>query len=998
AAYAHQDLPLDHVIEALNPHRTLSHTPFTQIALTLQNTEGGHFDLPGLRVTAEGYAGAVARTDLGLSLHERFTGAGAPNGIQGTLEYDTALFDRTTAVLFAERLTRVLTAVSGEPDTRVSRVDVLSERERRDLLGTDADRPGEAAVATLPALFERQVRNTPHLPAVEAASGTQTYAELNAAANRLARVLVEHGAAPEQHVAVALPRSAQWVEAVLAVLKAGAVYVPLDPGHPPQRLATMLANVAPALLVTTRDDVARLPRTPGTTLILLDDDKVRSQCAKAPGTDLGDPDRAATLRSDHPAYVIHTSGSTGTPKGVVVTHAGIGALSAHQQADFDVSVDSRVLQLASSTFDVSVAELCLALLSGATLVVPEGLLAGAELGDVLATSRITHALVAPTALAEVPRRELPALTALITGGETLPRELAEFWARGRLLVNAYGPSEATCDVTFATIGSGDTAETRTIGRPIVGAWAHVLDRDLRPAPPGVTGEVYVSGLGVARGYLKDTATTASRFVADPYGAPGTRLYRTGDLALRRPDGVLEFRGRSDAQTKVRGFRIETGEVESAIRRCAGVTGVEVMVREDRPGDQRLVAYVSCESGPRASDPATLHTLITEQLPNYMVPSDFVMVSDWPRTPHGKVDRRALPAPVRAGGRTGGAPRSAQGVVLCALFAEVLGVERVGLDDNFFELGGHSLLATRLVGRMREVLGRRVELRDVFAAPTPAGLAAREPGDGEDALGTLLPFRTEGGTHPLFCVHPVSGYAWRFTALLSALGRDCPLYGLQAPGLDGSTPTAGSLEELVSGYVRDMRTVQAVGPYHLVGLSLGGLVAQAVATRLQEEGEEVALLALLDSYPGPPSGPGTSTDPEEILRDIHDGYAEIYGLPADAGEEPPSAGVARARVVDWVGQGTDELSALDRAQQEAVVDVMVNNVRITNEARPQVFHGNLLLVAARGRQPWAQPKAWEEFVDGEVEVHEVDVVHQALLQPGPAAEIGRLITPRLSSPR
>ncbi|MFI0982740.1 amino acid adenylation domain-containing protein, partial [Streptomyces sp. NPDC021093] len=994
-----QDLPLDHVIEALNPHRTLSHTPFTQIALTLQNTEGGHFDLPGLHVTAEGYAGAVARTDLGLSLHERFTGAGDPDGIQGSLEYDTDLFDRSTAVLFTERLTRVLTAVSGEPDTRVSRVDVLSEHERQDLLGTGVDRPGGAAVTTLPALFERQVRDTPQLPAVEAESGTRTYAELNAAANRLARVLVAHGAAPERHVAVALPRSAQWVETVLAVLKAGAVYVPLDPGHPTQRLATMLANVAPALLVTTREAAARLPRTPGTTLILLDDEDVRSQWAEAPGTDLGESDRAAALRAGHPAYVIHTSGSTGTPKGVVVTHAGIGALAAHQQADFEVSFDSRVLQLASSTFDVSVAELCLALLSGATLVVPEGAPAGAELGDRLAESRITHLLVAPTALAEVPRRELPALTAVITGAETLPRDLAEFWGRGRLLINAYGPSEATCDVTFATIGSGDAAETRTIGRPIAGAWAHVLDGDLRPAPPGVRGELYVSGLGVARGYLKDVATTASRFVADPYGAPGTRMYRTGDLAVRRPDGVLEFRGRSDAQTKVRGFRVETGEVESAVRRCAGVAGVEVMVREDRPGDQRLVAYVTCEPGTRAPDPAAWRATVAEQLPSYMVPSDFVVVREWPRTPHGKVDRRALPAPVRAGGGSGGAPRSAQGVVLCSLFAEVLGVERVGLDDNFFELGGHSLLATRLVGRMQEVLGHRVELREVFAAPTPAALAAREPGGGENALGTLLPLRTEGSSHPLFCVHPVSGYAWRFTALLGALGKDRPVYGLQAPGLDGSTPPAGSLKELVAGYVREMRTVQTVGPYHLVGLSLGGLVAQAVATRLQEEGEEVALLALLDSYPGPPSGPGTSTDPEEILRDIHDGYAGIHGLPAGAGEEPPGAGAARARVVDWLGQGADELSALDRAQREAVVDVMVNNVRITNETRPQVFSGNLLLVAAaRDRQPWAVPEAWEEFVEGEVEVHELDIVHRALLQPGPAAEIGRLIAPRLSSPR
>ncbi|CCB75387.1 MULTISPECIES: non-ribosomal peptide synthetase, partial [Streptomycetaceae] len=996
AAFAHQDVPFERVVEALNPTRTLSHSPFTQVTLIVQNTGAASLELAGLTVSAEPDPGGVAKAELAFSLNERRSADGTPAGLQGMLEYALDLFEPESARRLTERLARLLDALAADPDRPVGQVEILSPAERRQLLGADAaDRV--PPLATFPELFERQARRTPDRPAVEAGATVWTYAELDARANRLARVLVAHGAAPEAYVAVAVPRGELLPQAVLAVMQSGAAYLPLDPDYPAQRLAAMVADASPALLVTTAAIAGRLPDTGAVPRLVLDDATVAAELAAAAETGLTDADRRSPLRPGHPAYVVFTSGSTGRPKGVVVTHTGIGALSANQIAHYRVGTGSRVLQFSSPSFDVSMAETALALLSGGCLVVPERTPAGAELTEVLAARRVSHLLIAPSALAEAPWADLPHLTTVITGAEALSAELAAFWGRDRLLINAYGPTEATCDVTFTPRDPRAPAGARIIGRPIDGVRAYVLDRSLNPVPPGVTGELYVSGPGLARGYLDRAELTAERFVADPYGAPGARMYRTGDLAAWRPGGALEFCGRADTQVKLRGFRVELAEVEAAVERCPGVGRAVAMVREDRPGDQRLVAYVQRDPGhPAPLVPGVLATVVADWLPAYMVPASFVTVDEWPLTPNGKLDRRALPAPAPVTGRLTRPPRSPQEELLCRLFAEVLGAEQVGVDDNFFELGGHSLLATRLVGRVRAVLGGALGLRDVFAAPTPARLAAQLAGGDASAFETLLPLRTSGGAHPLFCVHPVAGYAWRYSALLGVVDPGVPVYGLQARGLDGTGPLASSLEEMADDYIREMRTVQPEGPYHLLGLSLGGLMAQAVAARLQEQGHEVGLLVLLDSYPAPPDGPGTATDPDEILEQMHDGYAEIYGLPEGAQARPASAEETRTRVVDWLGRGTSELRHLDPEQRAASLDVMVNNVRMTNETRPRRFHGDLVLVVAtRNQQPWAAPQAWKEFTTGEVVVHEVECEHHELLEPEPAAEIGRILAPRLA---
>ncbi|HWH01251.1 MAG TPA: amino acid adenylation domain-containing protein, partial [Pilimelia sp.] len=726
AALTHQDVPFERLVEIINPVRSATHHPLFQVMLAFQHAAAGLPELPGVAVSAEGLDVGVARLDLSFSVRERFTADGAPAGIEGVVEYATDLFDRETVRELADRLLRLLAQAGADPDRRLSRLELLSEPERR-VLVADGARVDEPPRATFAALFEAQVARTPQRPAVEQAGVSLSYAELNARANRLARELIARGVGPEHVVGLAMRRSIDLVAAVLAVGKAGAAFLPVDLDYPAERVRFLLSDTVPALLVAAgRADVP----PPGDVPLLLLDELPAGAAAEAPA-DPTDADRAAPLTPDHPAYVVYTSGSTGRPRGVVVTHAGLAALSASHHAHYGATPHSRVLQFASPSFDVSVAEMALALFSGACLVLPEDRLAGADLAEQLARLRVTHLLTSPSVLLTVPKVPLPDLRALIVGGENSPAELVDFWARDRRMVNAYGPTEATVDVTCARVRPGGGAPP--IGRAIRGVRTYVLDAALRPVPPGVVGELYAAGPGLARGYLGRPGETAQRFVADPFGPPGSRLYRTGDLARWRrahdtaapaaaggdtasavgagrgaggvrpaaADWVLELAGRADTQVKVRGHRVELGEVEAALTRVDGVAAAAAVVREDRPGDRRLVAYVVPEGD--AVPVPVLRGSLADRLPDYLVPSAFVTLAELPLTPNRKLDRAALPAPRPCGGQ-GRPPRTPREELLCRLFAEVLGAAEVGVADDFFELGGHSLLGAQLASRVRAVLG------------------------------------------------------------------------------------------------------------------------------------------------------------------------------------------------------------------------------------------------------------------------------------------------------
>ncbi|MCF3179256.1 amino acid adenylation domain-containing protein [Streptomyces polychromogenes] len=622
-----------------------------------------------------------------------------------SLDYQTTLFEREAAEAVAARLVRVLERFLQDPKTPVGSVEVLSADERHLLTERVNDTAHPVAPDTLPGAFEAQVRRTPDRTALIGEHETLTYAEFNRRANRLAHWLVEQGAGPERLVAVKVPRSVDLMVAVYAVVKAGAAYVPVDTELPEDRVRLVLDSARPLLVLD-----ADLPDVSG-----------------HPDTD---PVRA--LFPDHAAYVIFTSGSTGRPKGVQVAHRAIMNRLKWGLSHFDVTPEDRVLLSTTASFDVSVPEIFAPLQTGAAVVIarPDGRRDPAYLAELIRREGVTGADFVPSLLeafaAEPAAKDCESLRWIEVAGEAFPPALANKVAGllpGLGVHNLYGPTEASVEVTAYRHVPG--ADRVPIGAPVWNTRVYVLDAALRPVAPGVPGELYLAGTGLARGYLGQTALTADRFVACPFGEPGGRMYRTGDVVRWNADGQVEYIGRSDFQVKLRGFRIELGEIEQVIAAHPDVENAVALVREDRPGDQRLVVYAVPAAGrtPERLDPAALTDLAREHLPEYMVPSAVVPLAALPSTPSGKLDRKALPAPdLPARAEPGRGPRNPTEEVLCRLFAELLGVQEVGIDVDFFDHGGHSLLATRLTGRIRNALDVDVKVTTVFRNPTVARLA------------------------------------------------------------------------------------------------------------------------------------------------------------------------------------------------------------------------------------------------------------------------------------
>ncbi|MEU9166475.1 amino acid adenylation domain-containing protein [Streptomyces sp. NPDC048420] len=690
AAYAHQDVPFDLLVDAVSPERSLARHPLFQVMLAYTGHGADPVPaLPGLSVAREPVTTGAARFDLSLYLTEHRHDDGTPAGIDGVAEFSTDLFEPETARRLAQRLIHFLDAVAADPDRRIGDIDLLAEDERGRLDQWSAAGGEPLQPESLAEMFTRQVRLRPAAPALN----DLTYAELDARARELASALAGRGIGPGDLVAVRLPRSTDRVVAILAVALAGAAFLPVDPALPADRIDALLTDARPAHVLT---DLT------------------------ADGT----PGELPTAHHPHAAaYVIHTSGSTGTPKGVIVENRGLAALARTQIERFGLGPVSRVLQFSAPGFDASVMELLMAFASGGTLVVPDvhGPLLGAELEQELTRGRITHALIPPTALATLAPNELPDLETLVVGAEACSGELVARWAPGRRMANAYGPTESTVCATIAVPLTGDQAPP--IGRPVAGTRTLVLDAWLRPVPPGTAGELYLAGSGVARGYLGRPGLTASRFVADPQGGPGDRMYRTGDLARWSADGQLEYLGRADEQVKLRGFRIEPGEVEAVLARDPSVAQAAVVVREDEPGQRRLIAYVTTRAGHSPADPAALRRDAERLLPEYMVPTAVVVLDALPLTPNGKLDRRALPVPEAPSAVAAARePSSPAERVLAELFRDLLKLPGLTLDEGFFALGGDSISSIRLVSRAAEA-GVVISPRDVYEHQTVAALAA-----------------------------------------------------------------------------------------------------------------------------------------------------------------------------------------------------------------------------------------------------------------------------------
>ncbi|MFL5653191.1 MAG: amino acid adenylation domain-containing protein, partial [Ktedonobacteraceae bacterium] len=712
-AYAHQDVPFEKLVEVLQPERDLSRSPLFQVAFGLQHAPRSPQRLQGLMVSGLAHESGTAKFDLSLAMTD------SEQGLHCALEYNTDLFDASTISRFLEHFHTILVGIVAQPEQRLAELPLLSESERQQLLvdwnETQTDYPAELCLHTL---LEAQVERTPEAIALIFEDEHLSYRELNGQANQLAHHLQELGVKPETLVGVCVERSPALLVSLLAILKAGGAYVPLDPTYPQERLAFLLADAQVPVLLTQQHVQTGLPAHEATVICLDSDWQVLEQQSKE--------NPHSTVRVENAAYVIYTSGSTGKPKGVVVTHQGIGNLAQAQGRAFAVRTGSHVLQFASFSFDASISEVVMTLLAGATLYLAsqQRLLPGPDLMHLLQEQAITVLTLPPSALAVLPVEQArPALETLIVAGEACSTDLVARWAQDRRFFNAYGPTEAT---VCASMGACRGEQQKlSIGRPIDNTQVYLLDQHLQPVPRGVPGEVYIGGVGLARGYLNRAEVTAECFVPHPFSTvSGARLYKTGDLARYLPGGDIEFLGRADQQVKVRGYRIELGEIEKALGQHPTVKACAVVVREEVTGDKRLVAYVVARDE-EASSGSELRQYLQERLPEYMLPSFLVMMEALPLLPNGKVDRRALPDPnslAEERSEEDLAARSPIEELLAMIWEELLGRPMHSIYENFFEAGGHSLLATQLIARVRTLMQVELPLQSMFEAPTVAELA------------------------------------------------------------------------------------------------------------------------------------------------------------------------------------------------------------------------------------------------------------------------------------
>ncbi|MEH1934754.1 MAG: amino acid adenylation domain-containing protein [Nostoc sp.] len=855
-AYAHQHLPFEKLVEELQPERNLSHSPLFQVMFAFHNTPRELWELPGLTITPLEVHSGAAKFDLTLDLEE--TSA----GIKGGIEYNTDLFDATTIARMLGHFQTLLEGIVANPEQRISDLPLLTAAEQHQLLvewnntQTDYD-----LSECLHQLFAAQVEKTPDAIAVKFADKHLTYHQLNCRANQLAHYLQTCGVQPDVLVAICVERSLEMVVGLLGILKAGGAYVPLDPEYPQERLAYMLEDCQAPVLLTQRSLVNDLPTS--TQKICLDTDwETISQQSD------GNPN--SSVKPVDLAYVIYTSGSTGKPKGAMNSHRGICNRLLWMQDAYKLTETDRVLQKTPFSFDVSVWEFFWPLLTGARLVMaqPGGQRDATYLINTIAQEEITTLHFVPSMLQiflETKGLErCKSLKRVFCSGEALPVDLQErfFEPMGCELHNLYGPTEAAIDVTFWQCQKESNLKSVPIGRAIANTQLYILDSHLQAVPLGAIGELYIGGIGVARGYLNRPDLTAERFISHPFNE-GEKLYKTGDLARYLADGNIEYIGRIDHQIKIRGFRIELGEIETLLAQHPAIQQTVVTARVDNPQNQRLVAYIVShpEQTPTTDE---LRHFLKQKVPEYMVPSAFVFLDTLPLTPNGKIDRRALPAPDSTrldSENTYVAPRDQLEFQLTKIWEEILGVQPIGVTDNFFELGGHSILAVKLFWQIEKTFNQNLPLAILFQSGTVEALAkiisqekdiARNLAlvntldKSKSSWSSLVEIQPNGSKPPFFCIHGLGGEVLCFRELALYLGLDQPFYGLQPQGLDGKHPFHTRLEDMATHYIQEIQTLQPNGPYFLGGYSFGGVVAFEMARQLQEQGEQVGILVMLDS--------------------------------------------------------------------------------------------------------------------------------------------------------
>jgi amino acid adenylation domain-containing protein len=875
AAYEHQDLPFERLVAELPLIRNSGRSPLIQAMFDFQNAplpNLSRFGTPdGVEASFRLKPFVISRgaSQFDLSVLIMDTELGQSIGF----EYSTDRFTEAAIERLAGHYLGVLQGILLDPEQPISRIPMLAPRERAALLAL-ASRTcvGAPEVTPVTIWIAEQARRTPDAAAVLDEHGSISYAELEQRSDALSSELQRRGAGPGDRVAVYLERGGIVPVALLAVLKTGAAYVPIDPRYPAARIEQVLEDARPRLILTQNALLALLPEALRTLAVCCD--------AASEAT----PFRCAELRPEMAAYVIYTSGSTGRPKGVEVSHGGLSNFLRSMSDRPGLTARDRLLSVTTVAFDISGLELFLPLINGASVYVASSDAAadGARLRELVETSSVTIMQATPATWKLLIEAGFTGKAGfkILCGGEALPRDLAsQLLQRADSVWNMYGPTETTIWSTVQQVQPGE--EPIPIGSPILHTPIYVLDKHRELAPLGALGEIYIGGAGVANGYLHRPDLTQERFFSDPFaGRAGARIYRTGDLGKLRSDGSLEYLGRADQQIKLRGFRIEPGEIEAVLKQQSLVKDAVVVTREDQPGDVRLVAYYLRHAGspPNAEEASVLRAALARRLPEYMVPSALVALSAFPETPNGKLDRKRLPAPAStdlARAETFVAPRDELETSLEALWRDVLGGAPVGVHDNFFSIGGHSLLAVRLLSRVRKTLAIDLSVAALMKGPTIGLMAeqirrlesAREHAIGPDQEHSfLIPVRERKSEPRLFCVHGAGGDALALREIGERVGANLSFYALQTRGVDGKSDPFTTIEDMAQAYLEEVREVQPTGPYHLSGYCGGGVVAFEMANRLRAAGESVATLALLDSHrPG-----STSASPR--LHRFRDGFA------------------------------------------------------------------------------------------------------------------------------
>jgi amino acid adenylation domain-containing protein len=852
-AYAHQDLPFERLVEELHIERDLSRNPLFQVMFVLQNAPLRAVELPGLSLNPVIADAGTTHFDLTLHIVD------SEQGLVGTVAYNTDLFDADTITRMLGHFQTLLEAIIKDPDQRLSNLSLLTDAERQQVfVGRNEILRDYVPGPGITELFEAQVERTPDSIALVFEDQQLTYRELNARANRLAHSLRKLNVGPEVAVGVCLERSLEVAITLLSVLKAGGVYLPVDPAYPKQRLGFMLHDANASVLLTEKRLIQNLPEH-SARVICLDSDaeSLRRESAENPTSSV-DPENLA--------YIIYTSGSTGQPKGVLVSHGSIAEHCRDAEKYYELKPTDRVLQLASMSFDLSLEQILPTLIVGARLVVVKELWRVEEFHSKAAELGLTvvdlptgywQELVQEWESAAEPILN-PHYRLFVVGGDTMLPEVLVLWQRTALssvrLINAYGPTEATITATAFETASRRGTDARLhrvpIGRPLANREIYILDRHCNPVTIGVPGELHIGGRSLARGYMNRPDLTAEKFIPNPFSSTvGARMYKTGDLARHLPDGNIEYIGRTDHQVKIRGFRIELGEIEAALARHTSVRQAIVSAHQDVHGEKRLVAYVvgDHEHPPTANN---MRSFLKDKVPEYMVPSAFMVLETLPTMPNGKVDRGALPKPDQTRpemGRTFVGPRDELELRLTSLWEEVLGIRPIGVTDNFFELGGHSLLAVRLFALIDKRMGKRLPLAALFRGATIEGLAEIvRKNSMSETPSSLVPIQPDGSKRPLFLVHPAGGHVFPFIGLAQCLGLEQPCYGLQARGVENGQDPHTRIADMAACYVEAIQSVQSEGPYLLGGWSMGGEIAFEMAQQLHARGQRVALLALLDA--------------------------------------------------------------------------------------------------------------------------------------------------------